>query len=90
MFLSVPIARKNLIRYSQFHVDSKIMTGLAGTGLKGTEYDGASSFWTESIEQFQEIFTDPEYRRVVVPDEMKFLNREEAVFMIGWDEEKYP
>lgn len=35
------------------------------------------------------VFQDEEYLRVVVPDEEKFLKRNEAVMMIGRDEELF-
>lgn len=35
------------------------------------------------------VFQDPEYERVVVPDEMKFLDREKAVMMLGYEEVKW-
>lgn len=35
------------------------------------------------------IFTDPEYNAIVVPDEEKFMKRNESVPIVGWDIEKY-
>jgi hypothetical protein len=35
-----------------------------------------------------QIFQDEEYNRLVVPDEQKFIKREEGLLMIGSDEVK--
>lgn len=35
------------------------------------------------------IFTDPDYNAIVVPDEEKFIKRNESVPIVGWDEDKY-
>jgi hypothetical protein len=32
---------------------------------------------------------DEDYLKVVVPDEEKFLKRDEALPMVGWDEDKW-
>ena len=36
-----------------------------------------------------QVFQDEEYKRMVIPDEEKFIKRSEAVMMIGHDEEKW-
>lgn len=33
------------------------------------------------------IFTDPEYHAIVVPDEERFIKRNESVPIVGWDED---
>jgi hypothetical protein len=35
------------------------------------------------------VFQDEEYQRIVIPDEMTFLKREEAKMMIGHEEVKW-
>ena len=42
-----------------------------------------SIFEAESVEKIFEVFTHPEYMRVVVPDEQKFFNREKSSLVIG-------
>ncbi|KAG7421647.1 hypothetical protein Forpe1208_v001907 [Fusarium oxysporum f. sp. rapae] len=75
IWLSVPIVKEKLVRYSQFHADEKL--GLSATRLPlVAPFDGA-------------VTIDPEYNRIVVPDEEKFLKRAEAVPIVGWDEVKF-
>ncbi|KAF5647852.1 dimeric alpha+beta barrel [Fusarium tjaetaba] len=75
-------------RYSQFHADEKL--DLSGTGMPPVApFDGAATMWAKSLEDLHAIFSDPEYNRIVVPDEEKFLKRAEAVPIIGWDEVKF-
>lgn len=33
----------------------------------------------------QQVFTNEEYLKIVVPDEQTFLKREEAVMMVGYE-----
>lgn len=86
IFLSVPIVRANLTRYSQFHIDAPFASSLSQAGIPIAEYDGGAEFWAESYEAAMAVFQDEEYHRVVVPDEMKFLDREKAVMMVGYEE----
>ncbi|KAG4271278.1 hypothetical protein FPRO04_11201 [Fusarium proliferatum] len=90
IWLSVPIVKQNLVKYSQFHADKKL--DLSGTGMPPVApFDGAATMWAKSLEDLHavRIFSDPEYNRIVVPDEEKFLKRAEAVPIIGWDEVKF-
>ncbi|KAH7227137.1 uncharacterized protein BKA55DRAFT_626588 [Fusarium redolens] len=88
IWLSVPIVKEKLVKYSQFHVDEKV--DLSATGLPPVApFDGAATMWAKSLEDLHAVFTDPEYNRIVVPDEEKFLKRAEAVPMVGWDEDRF-
>jgi hypothetical protein len=46
-------------------------------------YIGIATFEAESIEKILEIFQDPEYLRVIVPDENRFLDREKSSLVAG-------
>ncbi|KAK2007842.1 hypothetical protein LZ32DRAFT_541178 [Colletotrichum eremochloae] len=88
IWLSVPIVREKLLKYSQFHVDDKL--DLAAAGLPPVApFDGAATMWARSLEDLGAIFSDSEYDAIVVPDEEKFLKRSEALPMIGWNEDKF-
>ncbi|KAG4266599.1 hypothetical protein FPRO03_01883 [Fusarium proliferatum] len=90
IWLSVPIVKQNLVKYSQFHADERL--DLSGTGMPSVApFDGAATMWAKSLEDLHavRIFSDPEYNRIVVPDEEKFLKRAEAVPIIGWNEVKF-
>jgi hypothetical protein len=32
-----------------------------------------------------QVFTNEEYLKIVVPDEQKFLKRDDAVMLVGWE-----
>ncbi|KAI1454433.1 EthD domain-containing protein [Annulohypoxylon moriforme] len=87
IFLSVPIIRRNIVKYSQFHADNSI--DLTKFGVNTVGYDGGASMWANSLEDLLAIFTDEEYLKIVVPDEEKFFNRAEVVTMVGWEEDKW-
>ncbi|KAK1993028.1 hypothetical protein LX36DRAFT_643800 [Colletotrichum falcatum] len=88
IWLSVPIVKEKLLKYSQFHADDKL--DLTAAGLPPVApFDGAATMWARSLEDLGAIFSDAEYNAIVVPDEEKFLKRSEAVPMIGWDEDKF-
>ncbi|KAK3646002.1 hypothetical protein LTR56_008880 [Elasticomyces elasticus] len=88
-FLSVPIVQEKLIKYQQFHASHPFSAGLKTHGLPVADYDGGAEFWAETYEDMMAVFQDPEYEKIVVPDEMKFLDREKAVMMLGWEEVKW-
>lgn len=85
----MPIVREKIVKYSQFHVNDKFRTQMAGSNLPFAAYDGAAEMWAHSYEDLMAVFTDDEYLRVVVPDEEKFLKRHEAVMMLGWEAPKW-
>ncbi|OTA62372.1 hypothetical protein K449DRAFT_434034 [Hypoxylon sp. EC38] len=87
IFLSVPIVRRNIIRYSQFHSDNSIDLTKFGVGMVG--YDGGATMWANNLDELLAVFIDQDYLRTVVPDEEKFFNRTEVVAMFGWDEDKW-
>ncbi|TKA67285.1 hypothetical protein B0A55_09237 [Friedmanniomyces simplex] len=88
-FLSVPIVQRNLSKYQQFHTDPAVSAALRAQGLPVSEFDGGAEFWANSYEEAMAVFQDPEYERVVVPDEMRFLDRQAARMMVGYEEVKW-
>lgn len=86
-----PVAQKNLIRYSQHHIDAKQSTALAQKqGSEGdVGCDGMAHFWAESLDKLMEVFESEYYKTVVVPDEAKFLDREKITMLIGEDDDKW-
>ena len=61
------------------------MRAQLGDNLPFAPYDGAAEMWAKSYDDLMEVFSNEEYLKVVVPDEQKFLKREEAVMMLGWE-----
>lgn len=58
-------------------------------GVASSGFDGAAEFWADKIEDVAAVFADAEYLEKVVPDEMKFLDREKATFIVGTEEVKW-
>ncbi|KAI5866040.1 hypothetical protein GGS23DRAFT_594194 [Durotheca rogersii] len=86
-FLSVPIIRKNVVKYSQFHADSSVDLAKFGVGV--ASYDGVASVWARSLDELAAVYTDAEYLKAVIPDEEKYFDRGKVVTMVGWDEDKW-
>jgi len=89
IWLSIKVVKERVVKYSQFHVNRQVMDELAAKRLPIVDYDGVMSIWGHSVEDLVAIFQDEEYKRVVVPDEEKFLNRRSAKFLLGHDEDKW-
>lgn len=62
---------------------------LASAGVPTAPFDGGAEFWGDSVEKVMAVFQDPEYLSVVVPDELKFIDKSKAVMMIGHGETKW-
>ena len=89
--MSVPACKKNLLKYSQYHIDT-VTTGAvrqANGVLAPVEYNGAAEFWVAKLEDMAEIFQAQEYIDKVIPDEKSFLNRDAAVLLIGEEQVKW-
>ena len=82
------VVRDKVVAYSQYHVDKAQSDVCRGMGLPMASYDGIVKISAASFEDLMGVFQDEEYNRVVVPDEQSFLKRDQAVMMIGYDEEK--
>lgn len=89
--MSVPACRKNLLKYSQYHIDAATTAAVSqANGVSNpVVYNGAAEFWVEKLEDMAEIFQDQEYIDKVIPDEKSFLNRDDAVLLIGEEQVKW-
>ena len=56
---------------------------ISAQGAPAVPYFGMAVFEAESLEKIMEIFKDPEYHRVVVPDEDKFFDRTKTSILTG-------
>ncbi|MCJ1458969.1 hypothetical protein MMC28_009346 [Mycoblastus sanguinarius] len=75
VFSSIAVVKKNLLSYEQAHGNSEALEQLKQVGFPVAEADGMAIFEAVSYEKIFECFTDDEYKKVVVPDEEKFLDR---------------
>lgn len=90
IFLGNPVAQQKLIKYSQHHTDAAHTKALADKGyLLDTDWDGIAEFWVHSLEDLTAIFDSDYYKNIVVPDESRFIQREKARFIVGYDDDKW-
>ncbi|KAI0829731.1 hypothetical protein BC628DRAFT_1408560 [Trametes gibbosa] len=85
VFSSIAIAERNLLKYEQFHLDPTYHDVVAAQTLakSQTRFRGIAVFEATSLDKIFEIFQDEEYLRVVVPDEHKFFDHENAQILAG-------
>ncbi|KAI0330151.1 hypothetical protein GY45DRAFT_1324034 [Cubamyces sp. BRFM 1775] len=90
LFLSIAISKRNLLKYEQFHVDSKLTTTLNASADWHESGSTHPKFWAlavleaESPEKILEIFQDEEYLRVVAPDESVVCDRAGSYILAGY------
>jgi uncharacterized protein (TIGR02118 family) len=78
LFTSIAIVKDTVRGYVQQH-----SLGIAVPGLPDPKYDGATELWFDDIESFGRCFSDPEYMRIVRPDEITFLDLAACDFLIS-------
>ncbi|KAI0326539.1 hypothetical protein GY45DRAFT_1258785 [Cubamyces sp. BRFM 1775] len=85
VFSSIAIVKRNLLKYEQFHLDPKYDDIIAAQSLakSKTPFRGIAIFEATSLDKIFDIFQDEEYLRVVVPDEHKFFDHENAQILAG-------
>ncbi|KAK0489351.1 hypothetical protein IW261DRAFT_410457 [Armillaria novae-zelandiae] len=69
---------KNILKYDQMHVNDETNALLKQMGAPTCDWDGIVIMEGESFEKVLRITTDEEYERVLVPDEVGFLDREKT------------
>ncbi|KAF7797940.1 hypothetical protein EIP86_009147 [Pleurotus ostreatoroseus] len=84
-FMSLDIVKRNLTKYEQFHVNPKLSNQIAAalSSSEQTPFWGLVTFEAESYEKINEVLTDPEYIRVVFPDEKNILDRSKSMVLAG-------
>lgn len=76
--LSVPVVADTVVRYEQH----PRVPDAAGhwTGSEG--FDGMTLQWYRSLHDFEAMVSDPEYQRVVAPDERHLLDLATSVYLL--------
>lgn len=76
--LSVPVVTETVVRYEQH----PRVPDAAGhwTGSEG--FDGMTLQWYRSLDAFETMISDPEYQRVVAPDERHLLDLTNSVYLL--------
>ncbi|KAI0769380.1 hypothetical protein BD413DRAFT_604961 [Trametes elegans] len=85
IFSSIAIAKKNLLKYEQFHLDPAYESVIEAQSLAKSKsrFRGIAIFEATSLDKIFEVFQDEEYLRVVVPDENNFFDHENAQILAG-------
>ncbi|KIP01961.1 hypothetical protein PHLGIDRAFT_130998 [Phlebiopsis gigantea 11061_1 CR5-6] len=86
IFISLNVVRNNLTKYEQFHFDTPLTGDVAvamGSSSATASFYGMAVFEAESYDKIFQVFADPEYQRVVFPDEQKLLDRGRSQLFAG-------
>ena len=76
-------ARRYVLRYEQNHAMPE------NAAISDDDFDGASVMWFRSIEDFETMFADPEYQKVVVADGENFLDLTATKRLLCFAEESF-
>ncbi|KAF2803975.1 uncharacterized protein BDZ99DRAFT_156835 [Mytilinidion resinicola] len=85
--LKVPYIKEKNITFSSFRVDKVLSSSI---GFPMSEFDGEFNFWCSSMEDLIDLFSDPEWQRIVVDDGANFNEQQEGRMMIGYDTDLLP
>ena len=71
------------MRHFRKYVQCHTVTGALGDTPGATsEFDGIAELWLDNMDEVKRAFSEPRYLEVVRPDEHKFLDLANCVFMV--------
>ncbi|KAK1236159.1 hypothetical protein PQX77_000601 [Marasmius sp. AFHP31] len=73
--------KAGIIKYEQLHVNQAEKGRLKKMGVPVLDYDGAVLFDSESFDAMNTAFSTDDYVQKVIPDELKFIDREKCVVL---------
>jgi hypothetical protein len=76
--LSVPRIGDWVVRYEQH----PRMAGAAGRWTGSAGFDGVTLQWYRTIDDFEAMIADPDYQRIVAPDERYLLDLDNSVYLL--------
>lgn len=79
LVLSVPEFMRHFHKYVQCHQIAETFTDTPGAV---SPYDGIAEVWADSLDEVTRAFDEPRYLEVIRPDEHKFLDLANCVFMV--------
>jgi uncharacterized protein (TIGR02118 family) len=79
LVLGVPELMRHIRKYVQCHA---IDTGMSDTPGGPGAYDGVAELWADNLDEVKKAFAEPRYLEIVRPDEHKFLDLANCVFMV--------
>ncbi|KIJ36613.1 hypothetical protein M422DRAFT_782153 [Sphaerobolus stellatus SS14] len=80
---SLDVTKRNIIRYSQLHVNLQYTETLKQAGRPAADFDGVVEMEVEKLDDFLDIFTDEGYLKVAYPNEDSFLDRTSVQIVAG-------
>jgi len=78
LFTSIAAVTATVRRYVQQHA-----LEVALPGMPAVKYDGITELWFDDVEGLARCFSDPEYLRLVRPDEASFLDLHACDFVVS-------
>ncbi|TRM68585.1 EthD domain-containing protein [Schizophyllum amplum] len=82
LFMSLAIAKSNILKYEQLHPNEAGIGSFAAMGLDVPEYDGVGVFEARSFADILAIYSDEDYLKRVQPDEEKFIDKTPGVSQV--------
>jgi uncharacterized protein (TIGR02118 family) len=79
LVLGVPEVMRYVRRYVQCH---SVADAFSGTPGAASPFDGIAELWGDSIDEVKRALAEPRYLEVIRPDEEKFLDLANCVFMV--------
>ena len=79
LVLGVPELMRHFRKYVQCH---SIAGTFSDTPGAVSQYDGIAEVWADSIDEVKRALAEPRYLEVIRPDEYKFLDLANCVFMV--------
>lgn len=65
-------------RHVRKYVQCHLVEGSPPFGIAG-DYDGLAELWFDNVEEAAEAFSEPKYREIIRPDELKFVNPDRCI-----------
>ena len=75
LFTSIPEARQYVKKYTVSHP-------VPAEGYPGAAYDGLTEIWFESWEAHDAFFASDNYKKLVNPDESRFIDMDSVAVMV--------
>jgi uncharacterized protein (TIGR02118 family) len=76
LLLRQPALMRHVRRYVQCHSIADAVAGIS------SPFDGIAELWGDSVDDVRLGFAEPAYMQVVRPDEEKFLDLPNCIFMV--------
>ncbi|KAK7685058.1 hypothetical protein QCA50_011895 [Cerrena zonata] len=90
LFVSQEAVKKNLVKYSQFHLAPQYNEKLASLGMVIAPYDGIAEIWVEEFEDILAYFSNKDTMVSMRADHKNFVDQSSPpIVLIGEEHEKW-